>query len=94
MPFEIRYSDEAFEQLRRFRAFDRATIRDQIELVLSVNPTLESKAKVKLLRQPAPTQYRLRVGEFRVFYNVVSEAVHIIQVLTKEEALRFLEETQ
>ncbi len=94
MPFEVQYSEEAVEQLKELRAFDRSTILDQIEMVISVNPTLESKARIKLLRQPAPTQYRLRVGEFRVFYNVVSEGVQVIQILGKEEAVRFLEELQ
>jgi mRNA interferase RelE/StbE len=91
MPYEIRYSDVALEQLRRLRAFDRAAILDQIEQVLAVNPALESKARVKKLRQPAPTQYRLRVGEFRVFYDIEGEAVLIIQVLSKEEAIAYLE---
>jgi mRNA-degrading endonuclease RelE of RelBE toxin-antitoxin system len=92
MPFEVRYSDEAVEQLKKVRAYDRAAIIDQIEQILMVNPTLESKAKLKLLRQPAPTQYRLRVGEFRVFYDVVQEAVLVIQILTKEEAIAYLGE--
>jgi mRNA interferase RelE/StbE len=91
MPYEIRYSDVALEQLRRLRAFDRAAILDQIEQVLAVNPALESKARVKKLRQPAPTQYRLRVGEFRVFYDIEGEVVLIIQVLSKEEAIAYLE---
>ena len=92
MPFEVRYSDEAVEQLRKLRAHDRAAIMDQIEQVLMVNPTLESKARVKLLRQPAPTQSRLRVGEFRVFYDVVQETVLVIQILSKEESIAYLGE--
>jgi mRNA interferase RelE/StbE len=91
MPHEIRYSDVALEQLRRLRAFDRAAILEQIEQVLGVNPALESKARVKQLRQSAPTQYRLRVGEFRVFYDIEGEVVLIIQVLSKEEAIAYLE---
>ncbi len=92
MRFEVSYSDEAVEQLKTLRAHDRAAIMDQIEQVLMVNPTLESKARVKLLRQPAPTQYRLRVGEFRVFYDVVQEAVLVIQILSKEESIAYLGE--
>jgi mRNA interferase RelE/StbE len=92
MPFEVRYSDEAVEQLKKIRAYDRAAIIDQIEQILVVNPTLESKAKLKLLRQAAPTQYRLRVGEFRVFYDVVQEAVLVIQILSKEESIAYLGE--
>ena len=56
----------AVEQLKKLRAFDRAAILDQIEELLTVNPTLESKARVKQLRQPAPTQYRLRAGDYRI----------------------------
>jgi mRNA-degrading endonuclease RelE of RelBE toxin-antitoxin system len=91
--FEIRYSDVAVEQLKKMRPFDRAAVLDQIEQVLIVNPTLVSKARVKELRQPAPTQFRLRVGEFRVFYNVDTEhnCVDVIQILSKEEAIGYLE---
>ena len=92
MPYEVIYSDEAVEQLKKLRAFDRAAILDQIVQILMVNPTLESKGRVKLLRQPAPTQYRLRVGEFRVFYDVEEATVFIIQILSKEESIAFLEE--
>lgn len=64
MAFEVRYSDEAVAQLRALRAFDRAAIIDQIEQVLMVNPILESKARVKLLRQPAIQASRWRVSDF------------------------------
>ena len=50
MPFELRYSEAAVGQLRKLRAFDRAMILREIEQVLGVNPTLESKAKIELLR--------------------------------------------
>jgi mRNA-degrading endonuclease RelE of RelBE toxin-antitoxin system len=90
MPYEIRYSDEAIEQLKGLRAFDRTAILDQIEQVLGVNPTIESKARIKRLREPAPTQYRLRVGEFRVFYDVEGQAVLVIQILSKQDCSAYL----
>lgn len=90
MPYEILYSDEAIEQLRKFRTFDRTTILDQIEQVLRVNPRVESKARVKRLREPAPTQYRLRVGEFRVFYDVEDETVLVVQILSKQDTHDYL----
>jgi mRNA interferase RelE/StbE len=86
MPYEISYSDESIEQLKGLRAFDRAAILDEIEQVLGVNPTTESKARVKRLREPAPTEYRPRVGEFRVFYDIEDEAVLIVQILSKQQA--------
>ena len=90
MPYEIRYSSEAVEQLKKLRVFDRTAILDQVEQVLGVNPTVVSKSPVKRLHEPAPTQYRLRVGEFRVFYDVDQDAVLIIQVLSKQESLDYL----
>ncbi len=90
MHYEIRYSDEAVEQLKKLRAFDRTAILDQIEQVLGVNPTVLSKSRIKRLREPAPTQYRLRVGEFRVFYDVVDATVLITQILSKQDSIAYL----
>jgi mRNA-degrading endonuclease RelE of RelBE toxin-antitoxin system len=92
MSFEIRYSSESVKQLESLRAFDSAAIIAEIENVLMVNPTLVSKARVKKLRQPAPTEYRLRVGDFRVFYDVdaADRVVNVIQILSKDDAIAFL----
>jgi mRNA interferase RelE/StbE len=91
MPYELRYSLEAVEELKRMRPYDRAAVMDQIDEVLAVNPTLESRARVKRLREPAPTGYRLRVGEFRIFYDVEESHVSIIRILSKEDAVVYLE---
>lgn len=93
MAYEIRYSAVAVQQLRKLRAVGRSASLEEVARILAVNPTLESKARVKLLRQPAPTQFRLRVGEYRIFYDVENEAVNIIQVLDKQGAIRYLEES-
>jgi mRNA interferase RelE/StbE len=90
MPYEIRYSNEAVKQLKKLRVFDRTTILDQIEQVLNVNPNVVSKSRIKRLREPAPTQYRLRVGEFRVFYDVGETAVLVIQILGKQDSIDYL----
>ena len=90
MPYEIRYSNEAVEQLKKLRVFDRTAILDQIEQILSVNPIIVSKSRINRLREPAPTQYRLRVGEFRVFYDVGETAVLVIQILGKQDSIDYL----
>jgi len=88
--YEIRYSREAVRQLRDLRPYDRTTVLDQIESLLSVNPEVVSKARIKRLRQPAPTQYRLRVGKLRVYYDVESNVVDVIQILSKEQSIAYL----
>jgi mRNA interferase RelE/StbE len=90
MAYEIRYSNQAVEQLKELKSFNRTAILDGIEQILGVNPTVVSKSRVKRLREPSPTQYRLRVGEFRVFYDVENEIVLIIQILSKQASLDYL----
>jgi mRNA-degrading endonuclease RelE of RelBE toxin-antitoxin system len=90
VPYELRYSPEAGAALKRLRPFDRSAVIAALEEVLVVNPTLESKARVKRLREPAPTQFRLRVRDYRVFYNVKEEVVYVVRILTKREAADYL----
>ncbi|MGO8901111.1 MAG: hypothetical protein ACLQU5_22555 [Isosphaeraceae bacterium] len=40
MPYEIRYSSEAVEQLKKLRVFDGTAILDQIGQILTVDPTV------------------------------------------------------
>jgi mRNA-degrading endonuclease RelE of RelBE toxin-antitoxin system len=93
MPYEIRYSNQAVEQLKHLKSFNRKAILDGIEQVLGVNPTVVSKSRVKRLREPAPTEYRLRIGGFRVFYDVKDQTVLVIQILDKQASLGYLGES-
>jgi mRNA-degrading endonuclease RelE of RelBE toxin-antitoxin system len=90
MRYALRYSRDALTALKRLRPYDRTAILDQIERLLTTNPMRESKARIKRLREPAPTQYRLRVADFRVLYDVDGQTVTILLILSKEEAEREL----
>ena len=92
MAYEVRFSDRAMSKLKSLRAFERAAVMDRIRTTLTSTPTVTGKSRIKLLRQPAPTQYRLRVDDFRVFYNVEGEVVDVIEVLSKAESLEYLGE--
>jgi mRNA interferase RelE/StbE len=92
MAYEVRYSKESLEQLKKLRAHDRAEIFDGIKRLLTTNPTTTSKARIKRLRQPAPTEYRLRVRDFRAYYDVDQQTVYIVQILSKEDSISYLED--
>src|SRR5687768_16502228 len=92
--YSIRYSQDALKALKQLRPYDRGAVLSSIDRVLTTNPTQESKARIKRLRQPAPTQYRLRVGDVRVFYDVDGQTVKIALILSKEEAERELRDTE
>jgi mRNA-degrading endonuclease RelE of RelBE toxin-antitoxin system len=75
MPYEIILSREAGQDFKRLDAYDRAAVRDALEAHLRHEPTKVGKSRIKRLRGMAQPQYRLRVGEFRVFYDIVGEEV-------------------
>src|SRR3989442_14854383 len=47
-------------------------------------------SRIKRLRGMSQPQYRLRVGEVRVFYDVTREAVQVLAIVTKAEAADWL----
>jgi mRNA-degrading endonuclease RelE of RelBE toxin-antitoxin system len=59
---------------------------------LRYEPTRGSKSRIKRLRGLSQPQYRLRVGEVRVFYDVTPEAVEILAIVSKAEAANWLAE--
>ena len=63
-----------------------------METHLRFEPTKLSKSRIKRLRGMAQPQYRLRVGEFRVFYDVVGVEVQILAIVAKSDAERWLRE--
>ena len=87
MTSDIRMTPEAADQLKELSAFDRKTIQSEIRLHLTHQPT--SVSRIKELDQPAITQFRLRVGEYRVYYNVdlEQEVVTVHYVIEKGRGL-------
>jgi mRNA interferase RelE/StbE len=92
MRHEIVLSSKAAEDLRRLDAHTRAAVRDAIEVHLRYEPTKLSRSRIKRLRGLAQPQYRLRVGEVRVFYDVEEERVEILAILFKPMAEQWLRE--
>jgi len=84
MPFEIVLAPEATEDLRRLRVNLRAMVRDALELHLRHEPRRTSRSRIKRLRGLDRPQYRLRVDEVRVFYDVTGITVEILAILKSE----------
>jgi len=51
-----------------------------------------SKSRIKRLRGLRQPQYRLRVGEIRVFYDIVEAEVHVLAIVEKSETADWLKE--
>lgn len=89
---EIVLAPDAVHALGALPAYRRAEVRGALERHLRHEPTFTSKSRIKRLRGLSQPQYRLRVGEIRVFYDVTTEAVEVLAIVTKAEAERWLAE--
>jgi mRNA-degrading endonuclease RelE of RelBE toxin-antitoxin system len=77
MSFEILLAPEAIEDLRLLKANARASVRSALERHLRHEPRKTSRSRIKRLRGIARPQFKLRVGEVRVFYDVSGSTVEI-----------------
>jgi mRNA-degrading endonuclease RelE of RelBE toxin-antitoxin system len=91
MDYEIIFAPEAVEDLRTLKANLRATVRDAIRDHLGHEPTRTSKSRIKRLRGLSRPQYRLRIEDVRVFYDVTQTTVEILAIVSKDEAEAWLE---
>lgn len=86
MRFEIILAPEAVADLRRLKANERTAVKEALETHLRHEPTKTSKSRIKRLRGLARPQYRLRVEEVRVFYDVSGASVQVLAIVPKSEA--------
>jgi mRNA interferase RelE/StbE len=91
MRFDILLAPSAVRELRALPAYHRARVQDEIERHLRHEPTRLSKTRIKRLRGLSRPQYRLRVDDTRVFYDVTDWAVEVLAIVSKVQAEARLE---
>jgi mRNA-degrading endonuclease RelE of RelBE toxin-antitoxin system len=92
MRYELVLAPEAARAYGSLPAYRRAEVRDALERHLRYEPTRVSRSRIKRLRGLSQPQYRLRVGEVRVFYDITPEVVQVLTIVTKDEAAAWLAE--
>ncbi len=90
MPYTIVLAPEAVDDLKRLTANVRATVRTALEMHLRHQPGKTSRSRIKRLQGLRRPQYRLRVGEVRVFYDISDTTVEILAIVAKSEAQSWL----
>ncbi len=73
MEHEIVITRAADDDLAALSAYDRKMVLDALELHLRHQPKQESRSKIKKPIQPAISEFRLRIGDFRVYYDVIDD---------------------
>ena len=92
MRFEIVLAAQAVREFRALPARRHSEMRDAIERHLRRQPTRLSKSRIKRVRGMTKPQFRLRVGEIRVFYDVRNETVEVLAIVAKSQAEKWLAE--
>jgi mRNA-degrading endonuclease RelE of RelBE toxin-antitoxin system len=92
MRFEIVLAPSALDDLRKLTAFARAIVRDAIEMHLRHEPERISRSRIKRLQGLRQPQYRLRVDDFRVFYDISDSTVQTLAIVEKSRAESWLAE--
>ena len=87
---EIVLAPEAEEDLRALKANRRAAVRHGMETHLRHEPTKTSRSRIKRLRGTSRPQYRLRIEDVRIFYDVTHEAVEVLAIVPKAQAVAWL----
>ena len=90
MHHEIVLAPEAVDDFRRLSARDRAIVRSGLETHLRNQPTRTSRSRIKRLRGLAKPQFRLRLHDLRVFYDVADGAVAVLAIVPKTQAATWL----
>jgi len=91
MRYDIILSPEAIEDFKQLDARIRARVKDSIRVHLRHRPTKTTRSRIKRLRGLSRPQYRLRVDEIRVFYDVEGDRVQILAIISKSKAREWLE---
>ena len=92
--YKILLKRSAIADLDALRKYDATRIADAMEKHLLHDPTKESKSRIKRLRGIRNPDYRLRVGDYRVFYVVDNDAhrVEVLRVMHKNQTLSYYKE--
>jgi len=90
MKYEIILAPEAVQDLKLLDAYQRAKLKDLIEIHLRHEPTKTSKSRIKRLRGLRHPQYRLRIDDFRIFYDIEEHRVEILAIILKSKAAEWL----
>jgi len=71
--FEIEFTLDATEDMRLLRKYERKQIVEMVQDQLKYRPTEETRNR-KRLRPNQLAEWELRIGRFRVFYDIDTQA--------------------
>ena len=94
--YEVILKRSAVNDMDSLRKYDAAAIADMMEKHLARAPGRESKSRIKRLRGIENPDYRLRIGEYRIFYNIEESQsrVIVLRVMHKDQTQEYYKELE
>ncbi len=77
--YRVELTETAIQHIDNYRRFERNVILERIRSALGGEPAREGRNR-KLLRENPLADWELRVGRFRVFYDV-AEAERVVSIV-------------
>jgi len=90
--FRIEFKPQAVRDLKKIKRYHATAIVEAIERHLAQEPERITRGSIRRLRGQQQTTFRLRAGEYRVFYDVQEERVEVVRILHKAETRGFYRE--
>jgi mRNA-degrading endonuclease RelE of RelBE toxin-antitoxin system len=87
--YKIEFTEDAKIDLSYYTAYERKIIVSEIGKQLTHQPLVETKNRKKLQDNPIAS-WELRIGKFRVFYEVIETTVNILIVGHKVHNVLFI----
>ena len=91
--YMVDFTEEAGKDLDKIKKFYARQIIKRIDTVLLQRAEDVTRSSVKKLRG-FESLYRLKVGDYRIFYQVQTNEVAILRILSKDEEEEFYKEAR
>ena len=91
--YEVVFTEDAVDDLDKIKKFYAKQITKRIDTVLLQRAEDVTRSRVEKLRG-FESLYRLRVGDYRIFYQVQSNEVTILRISSKDKEAEFYQEAK
>jgi mRNA-degrading endonuclease RelE of RelBE toxin-antitoxin system len=88
--FNVIFSASAQREIEKLEIEDALQLTKDIKNYLEQSPLPFGKSRIKRLTGFDPPLYRLRSGDFRAYYRIVSEDVIILAITHKKDSEKYL----
>lgn len=92
--FKVIFSPSAQKEIESLEADDAVQLVKDIRSYLETSPIPFGKRRIKKLTNFEPPLYRLRSGNFRAYYRIISGEVIILAITRKKDSDKILKKYQ